>query len=215
MQSPPRHHLAWLSPDAPVQLTESAWTPVVRSWLQSRRPLVVRRRLAGEPEDDLALGLPLPNRLGRHRLALRAPPDALLCLEPPPSLEQAAAVLPEQPRRIVREVAGHIEACGARALVYGSVAWQWLTGEAYLRPGSDVDVLIVPGSRWEPDRCHAVLREMAAVREPHLDGELALGEGGFVAWRELLGDADDVLVKTATGVSLRQRAALLPVGTVA
>lgn len=214
MQSPPRHHLAWLAPDAPVNLLEPAWTPVVRSWLRRRRPLVVRRRQPGEPAGELVLGLPLPNRLGRQRLALRAPPDALLGLEPPPPLARAADVLPEQARRTVREIAARIEGCGARALVYGSVAWEWLTGEAYLRPGSDVDVLIVPDAHWRPDRGHAVLRDMAAVREPRLDGELALGDGAFVAWRELLGGAPDVLVKTAGGASLRQRTAL-PAGTLA
>ncbi|MCP1673416.1 phosphoribosyl-dephospho-CoA transferase [Natronocella acetinitrilica] len=214
MQSPPRHHLAWLVPDAQVHVVESAWTPIVRSWLQQRRPLIVRRRLPGEPAGELVLGLPLPNRLGRQRLALRAPPDALLRLEPPPPLALAADVLPEQARRIVREIADRIDDCGARALVYGSVAWQWLTGEAYLRSDSDVDVLIVPDALWHPGRGHAVLRDMAAVRKPRLDGELVLGDGAFVAWRELLGDSRDVLVKTAGGASLRQRAAL-PLGTLA
>jgi phosphoribosyl-dephospho-CoA transferase len=91
------------------------------------------------------------------------------------------------------------------ARVYGSAAWQAVTGAVYLREDSDLDLLLTPTTGEQLRLALEILGSMAGAR-PRLDGEIALPDGRAVAWREAASESATLLVKTLSDVSLVPRA---------
>jgi phosphoribosyl-dephospho-CoA transferase len=94
------------------------------------------------------------------------------------------------------------------ARVFGSLAWQWLTGLNYVAPGSDVDLT------WTVPRRHRIagfLDELAALdaRAPvRIDGEVLRADGAGANWRELHAGGE-IALKTANDVVLVTQHAFL------
>lgn len=195
-----RHDLVWLDPAAwpmrelPGEMREHAY-----GWIAAGHPAVVRRQDApsngvGEAA-TVALGIPLPQRLGRRRLALQAPADAVVRCGRFSSLTAAIPAAPQSWRERLAEIASLLEGCGADAFVYGSLGWQHLTGEVYLHPASDIDLLIAPGPDFDVDAALDAFRSMAGDVSPRLDGELVVAPDRAVAWRELSVSPREVLLR--------------------
>ena len=100
-----------------------------------------------------------------------------------------------------REAAG----AGLGLAVYGSVALAALTGQRYVRPESDIDLLLRPLGRAQ---LMAGLDLLAAhARQLPLDGEVVFPDGRAVAWKELRAAFDSapgtrVLAKSLERVAL-------------
>ena len=94
--------------------------------------------------------------------------------------------------------------------VFGSVAWQALTGISWLTPESDLDILWAPADLRELDTGAALLASWAAASGVPLDGELVFGERAVSVreWREARAGVR-LLVKTLHGVALCTRAELI------
>jgi phosphoribosyl-dephospho-CoA transferase len=206
----PRHRLVWLDPAAldALSLSDHADRDAVRDWLAAGHPAVVRRSEV-DTGHDVPLGIPLPTRLGRRRVALRARPNAILRTGAMPLLSETADAAPLGWRPFVHRVATALGACGAAVHVFGSLGWQALTGEAYLRLSSDIDILIQPAPGFDAGTVLGMLHELAGMTEPRLDGELVLDSDRAVSWRELLTDAEKLLVRSSAGVSLEDRESFL------
>jgi phosphoribosyl-dephospho-CoA transferase len=175
--------------------------PLVATWAERGWPLVVRRPLCGEA--GLALGLPLPPALGKRRLSFLVEPSAVLSIEPPPRLADTVPVAPAAWGPTLHRLL----ALDPETRTFGSLAWQHLTGLPYLSPTSDIDLL------WRLDgSAERLLAGLAAIDRDapmRLDGE-CIGPGGVaVQWRELAGDAPEIMVKSLRDVALVSRAALL------
>ena len=80
-----------------------------------------------------------------------------------------------------------------------------MTGETYLHAASDVDLLIEPHPGSDISAVLRVLSQAGASVEPRLDGEIVLAPGQAVAWRELLNQTPDVMVRRLDGVFLIPR----------
>ena len=87
---------------------------------------------------------------------------------------------------------------GVEARVFGSLAWQKLTGLDYLTACSDLDLLL-PLPRSDLTRLTAELAAIEAAAPMRLDGELVRADGAAVNWREIHAGVPDVLVKSASG----------------
>ncbi|QIB32979.1 malonate decarboxylase holo-[acyl-carrier-protein] synthase [Ancylobacter pratisalsi] len=206
-----RHDLVWLDPDAlPVLEVPGDMREHVDCWIHTGHPAVVRRddTLRGEVP-TVALGIPLPQRLGRRRLVLQAPLDAIVRRGRFPSIAAATSAAPESMREVLAETTLLLEACGAHARVYGSLGWQHLTGEIYLHPASDIDLLIEPDLRFDIDAALDVFRTMAMDASPRLDGELVVAPDRALAWRELLTSPGEVLLRGRDTLILVASAPLL------
>jgi phosphoribosyl-dephospho-CoA transferase len=197
-----RHDLAWLGPRwrqrllRPLPAQDEA---TVAGWVERGRPAVVCRRGEGAPAGSVALGLALPGP-GR-RVGLLVEAGAIVRRAGPLRLREAAASAPPAWRAPLAELDMALAAVGTSAGVYGSLAWQHLVGERYLRATSDVDLLLGllgPASPWAGLEVLAA-RDQGPVR---LDGELVLEGGRAMAWRELLLRPSRVLVKSVDGVAL-------------
>ena len=177
--------------------------PLVRAWAERGWPLIVRRASPDEADAGrVPLGLPLPPSAGKRRIALNAAADALATVRPLPALSDVLAAAPDAWRAPLRELDALGTRCGVQGRVFGSLAWQALTGERYLSDASDLDIVFPL-----PDAASlaALLDGLAALdaRAPmRIDGELLRDDGAGVNWRELHARLPEVAVKTAIAVEL-------------
>ncbi|MEK2601271.1 malonate decarboxylase holo-[acyl-carrier-protein] synthase [Burkholderia arboris] len=180
-----------------------AGDPLVRAWAERGWPLIVRRASPDEADAGrVPLGLPLPPAAGKRRIALNVAADALATVGPLPALADVLAAAPDAWHVPLRALDALGARCGVPGRVFGSLAWQALTGEPYLAASSDLDIVFpLPAA----ESLAALLDGLAAIdaRAPmRIDGELLRADGAGVNWRELHARLPDVAVKTAIGVEL-------------
>ncbi len=197
-----RHDLAWLRPrwrDSLLSPLAPGDEAAIADWADRGRPAVVCRRLAGAPAGAVTLGVALPGPGRRIGLLVRA--DAVARRAAPLRLREAAASAPQAWRGPLAALDAALWSVGITAAVFGSLAWQHLAGEPYLRATSDVDLLLElagPTSPWSV----VDLLQAHDGGAPRLDGELLLPGGRAVAWRELATRPARVLVKSIDAVAL-------------
>ncbi len=179
-------------------------------WQQRDWPAIVRRRDADAGYDEICLGIPLPPdpvsgvkvriSLRVHRSHLVRTTAPLLLRAMPRNLELAGLAAWPRPGASTAEVTLH---------VYGSFAMEALTGERYLTPASDIDLLFYPTSVPQLDAALALLSAHAHLP---LDGEIVFPDGCAVSWKEWLqasANRSRVLVKDQHMVRLQDSAQLL------
>lgn len=209
-----RHDLVDVAPEVWADATAALNLPdgasrIVGDWCRRGWPVIVRRRLAGDDAEAVPVAFQLPNAADRLRLALSVPPAAV-SRRPPLGLAEAAASAPVAWYGTIASLLALASSFGAPA-VFGGLLWQHVTGEAVLRPGSDLDLVWHP----EPDRRRDLLEALAGLDRGavRVDGEIVLDDGGGVSWRELQAAAEGrtshVAVKTTSGVALREARAIL------
>lgn len=208
----PRHTLVTVARKPWRRLVASrddlAGEPLLAGWADRGWPLIARRPCAGE-SDGLALGLPLPPSLGKRRVAVTIRPEDVVETRPPPLLDAAVSVAPEpwiEALELVKSLA--ISPTGP-ARVFGSLAWQWITGLAYLTSTSDLDLLLPLAATADIPAQTAGLAAIDAMAPMRIDGELLRPDGAAVNWRELHAGATEVMVKRIGGVAMVSRAQFL------
>ncbi|WP_448202468.1 malonate decarboxylase holo-[acyl-carrier-protein] synthase [Azospirillum sp. sgz302134] len=188
---------------SPLSVEERA---EVEDWRQRGLPLVVARRQPADGADDLRLGLATPDK---RRIGVHAATAAALDQTGPLPLADSVPSAPEAWRARLGAVVRLADIVGTQAHVFGSLAWQHLSGLSYVRAGSDVDLLFAP-RRWPVvEGLLAVLADLDGFHPPEgprLDGEILLPDGGAVAWRELAARPAKLLVKGPADVTLRNYA---------
>ena len=186
--------------------------PLVADWARLGRPVIVRRRTAGDCVDAAPAALPLPPNYGKRRLAFSFAAGAAVVALPPVLLRDAAPAAPPAWHPTVAALLDLGEATRISPRVFGALLWQHATGLPYLTARSDLDLLwSIADERSAASLVEGLLR-LDADSPVRLDGELELPDGAAVNWRELArsgaGLGDELLVKTMDGVEIRTRAAL-------
>lgn len=206
-----RHDLVWLTPagwSAALARAPAPQHAALLTWRDHDWPAVVRRQEPGVDDATVCLGIPLPRTFGvRQRLALTASRGAIARVQAPVALADALAVAP--PQWLAALVAMQRAFAAFDLRVVGSLAMETLTGQAYLRAESDIDVLLQPRTMLEL-HAGATLLEQHAGWLP-LDGEIVFPDGDAVAWKEWIAARRDrarVLVKSLRSVRLSEPADL-------
>jgi len=206
-----RHDLAYLRSGCACRCPAPGPVNALVKWIAAGLPLVVTRQDAPQA-DEVQLALTLPARLGRQRLACFVKRTAVLRVRPPLPLSGCLARLDAPTRAVLVRLDAAILASGAELGIYGSLAWEALSGESYRHAASDIDLICDIESRAQLRICLAALAA-AARHAVAIDGELRFPGGDAVAWRELLACCDQpgaqVLVKGTQAVALKRVAALL------
>lgn len=220
---PARHDLIWLTPAGWTQALaglDDAALALATRWRRGL-PGIVRRREPGLPADTVCFGLPLPPDPvdGRKlRLALSVDMDGIRHRRTPLALMEILhnAAGFEEVDRTTGWCAPFVALTDAMhdarldCSVFGSLAMQILTGDAYVTPGSDIDVLLRPKTAPQLDAGLALLARHAPMLP--LDGEIVFPSGHAVAWKEWAmpgGDANRVLTKHVDAVALMRRDTLM------
>ncbi|MBM7124106.1 malonate decarboxylase holo-[acyl-carrier-protein] synthase [Dyella flava] len=203
-----RHQLVRVLPAAWDALLASrddlANEPLLHDWARRGWPLIVRRPSPGDGE-GLPLGLPLPPSAGKRRISIQMRAEDIIASERLPTLADCFHTAPPAWHPSLRQLMALAKKDGVQARVFGSLAWQRLTGLVYLSPRSDLDIIwTLPGL----DVIHMFLADLAEI-ESHapmrLDGELVRADGAGVNWRELHAAAAELVLKTANDVILCTR----------
>jgi len=206
-----RHDLVWLTHRGWERVRAGAPRDALASldtWREAGWPAVVRRAESALAASEVAIGFAMPPRPGdggKLRLACRVELSDIgrrtSALPLVGALDAVPIAWREALARLEQEAAG----AGLGLAVYGSVALEALTGQHYLRPGSDIDLLLRPLSRAQ---LMAGLELLAAHAENlPLDGEVVFPDGRAVAWKELRAGFDSapgtrVLAKALERVAL-------------
>ena len=212
-----RHTFVYVARDAHAQVADTVGDPAFRklvaAWLADERPLIVRRQTRAFVPDTtpLAVGLALPPAEGKLRLALHVAPAAIDRLAPPPALSEVCAKLSLRWQRALVELSRRAADQGIAFRVFGSAAWQTVTGLQYLTDHSDIDLLWQPARRESLEAGIAILQACSDALGPPLDGEILFGIDAAVSWREWTqcAGSERVLVKSLRGASLCKREKLL------
>ncbi|MGH8728576.1 MAG: malonate decarboxylase holo-[acyl-carrier-protein] synthase [Burkholderiales bacterium] len=202
---PRRHDLVWL--DAMPSLSKAG--DAAAQWFARGLPVVVARRDGALRADELSLGIALPPAQRRQRIALTAPIATVRAIAPPLRLTQVMDSAPKRWRTPLCELAESGMAAGIEFRVYGSFAWQHLTGQRYVHAASDIDLLWSPEDRGQLERGLMLLPAWERDTGLETDGEIVLSDGAAIAWREVLNPQRRVLVKYPTSIALRDKNALL------
>ena len=212
--APPRHHLVWLDAATwlPYLLHDLApnQREAVQDWFLHGYPAVARRRLPDENSEGIPLGIPLPPGRGRLRIALRVDQRAVLTIQAPPRLQDVIGSAPRDWHAPLTRLAAETDTLGVTLQVYGSVLWQHLTGQSYVTPHSDIDLLFHANDARQLHALLTLLQTWQRETGRRADGELLLPGGRAVAWRELLGTSHELMVKTTTAIALVPRNDVLP-----
>jgi phosphoribosyl-dephospho-CoA transferase len=103
--------------------------------------------------------------------------------------------------------------CSARAGVFGSLAWEALSGENYRHAESDIDLIVDVETMAQFDAMLSALQQAAGQLSCRLDGEIRFPDGNAVAWREVAANRESpaaaVLVKGPQEVALQPLQSLL------
>jgi phosphoribosyl-dephospho-CoA transferase len=142
----------------------------------------------------------LPPSAGKQRIALQVYFADIASLAPLPSVSDVIGVAPHNWRASLRRLIQLAQHYHVRCGVFGSLAWQRLTGLGYLGPDSDLDLL------WSlPHRTHiteflARVAEIESHAPMRIDGEITREDGAGVNWRELHAGASELALKSWAGV---------------
>ncbi|MGE5652618.1 malonate decarboxylase holo-[acyl-carrier-protein] synthase [Noviherbaspirillum sp. UKPF54] len=191
MASLARHSLVWLEPEGWKEALDAAGDSCregLACWGARDWPAIVRRCDDDAAPDQVCLGVALPPDPvsgAKRRIALRARQELVKKSLAPLNLEHA---VPDMPGAWQPHLAALCEQAGAAGIgfrVYGSAAMQHLTGESYLTPSSDLDLLFLPTTSAQLAAGLALLSVHTGAVP--LDGEIVFPSGHAVAWKEWLG----------------------------
>lgn len=203
-----------------ITLESAAWEQVLadlepashvyrclRQWQARHWPLVISRQPGELNSGQLQVGIPLPTDWGRQRLSLIVPHAHSRAWGAFPPAHEAQTLLPLSLAQDWLALCQQLQAQGCAAQVYGSYGWELMTGQGYVREGSDLDLLLPVQSTAQADCLVEILdRASRIVGLPRLDGELLFGDEA-IAWREWQqwrrGASSKVMVKRTHGLSLQ------------
>lgn len=224
-----RHQLAWLDDEgwrhaAAAAGQDEALLEALGHWRTAALPWVVTRQSrgwAGRPDASdqdvasLAIGLPLPGRWARRRVAAVVPESGVAAVGHFPSARSVAPLVAAPRRAAWSWLCDALDALEVGARVHGSHGWQALTGLDHVTRHSDLDLHLEVDAPGLADEVAAVLATATGLAtdeetgRPWLDGELVFPDGAAVAWREWRiarepgpRQAREVLVKRLQGVAL-------------
>lgn len=180
-----RNQLVWLEALAWAQIENRAWDEqaqqILAHWRSNRLPLVVCRQHAQTPPNHVCVGLPAPWQWSRRRLALTVSRKLIANRGAFPSLLQVAQANHWGPA--AHDLSDALAVQGAQVYVYGSYAWQLLTGLAYVHADSDIDLSLHVSSLAA---AFEVAQQLETVQLPQrIDGEIVFPAGQAILWREL------------------------------
>jgi phosphoribosyl-dephospho-CoA transferase len=190
-----RHNLVFLSQAGWGAASHGRPEPeqtAMQRWHDNAWPAVVRRAEGGdggaadsEKMASLALSLPPdPVNGNKSRVGFRVATRHVLRVVAPVTLTHALPAAPGAWQADLRALDAAATSIGLRFHVFGSLAWQAITGWQYVGPRSDIDLLWYPSRRHELEAGLRLLSRHAAALP--LDGEIIFPDGSGVAWKEWL-----------------------------
>jgi malonate decarboxylase holo-[acyl-carrier-protein] synthase len=204
-----RHDLIWIGSGSWAAVlaarSDIAQHPLAVEWVYRGRPLIVRRTAQADDANCVPFGLPLPPAHGKSRICGALPTSSISTSAPPPRLAAALGCIPRSWRKTVDRLLD----LSPDVQIYGSLAWEHLTGLPYLSAASDLDLLWRHDDRETTERRLDEISKIDRDAPMRIDGEMISASGSGVQWRELVSKTSTVIAKHIDGASLVSRAVFL------
>lgn len=218
-----RHDLVWLTSRGWERVRAAAPREALDAldlWRDGGWPAVVRRAETDLAPNEVAIGFALPPRRaaegkggkggkgGKLRVGCRVELSDVGRRTRALPLVGALDAVPEQWHAGLAALEAEAAGAGIGLAVYGSVALEALTGQCYVTPNSDIDLLLRPLNRVQLMAGLALLSRHAATLP--LDGEVVFADGRAVAWKELLAAFDSAAGTRVLAKGLERIALVTP-----
>ena len=177
----------------------------VQQWIAEGKALVCPRQ---DPRlSALQLGLAFIDHGVKHRAFVQVRRADVLRATSPHALVDCLDLFGEKEASTLRHLAETLRAAGFPLYVFGSVAWEMITGVPYRTASSDLDLLCDVRTLQDVRFVTNTLAAADGALPFRIDGELRFPNEACVNWREAViarevGDEMEVLVKGETGVSM-------------
>lgn len=198
---------------------EVSATPGIEAWAKRGYPVIVRRPTMHELSSPHATGgvpaaICFPPRHDPRRIGFFVPASSIERVVAPPLLIEVMKAAPRTWWAAMDDIIRRSEALGLTPRLFGSLMWQYCTGQVYVTPRSDLDLLwrLSPGDEAKAFALGAILEDIESRYRIPLDGEIVFPENRAVNWREFSrasSPEDNILVKSEDGIGLVTRRALL------
>lgn len=192
-----RHDLVWLDP-------AGHYPDALSHWLNNGYPCVIPRQDMVESH-QLKVAWSLPrDKSATGRMAVTIDAWQVIRHQPPPPL-----IILSQLGIAIDSLIAEFQQLGIAVGVFGSFAWQYLTGEKYLHDGSDIDLLLPIKTARQLQRLPDLLQSLAEISQRRVDGEIGFPDGRAVAWREWFSASGELLVKSIDNIEIIGRNKLI------
>lgn len=182
-----RHDLAYLRPGCNLAFQCGALDPAlegrITAWIAAGYPMVLARQIRDSTQ--ILLGLTLPAKEGKRRIGCLVSPSDILRVTTALSIEFVLEAIPSSLNVPLGELARTLKECEIELGLFGSLAWEIITGEEYRNENSDVDVVCDVCSQEQLIKALAALQKASEVLPCGLDGEIRFPDGNAVSWKEL------------------------------
>lgn len=188
-----RHDLLRLAPQAEI-LDNDDDQKIIRDWLVAGHPVIVRR--PGTTTAGIHCGIPLPPEQGKKRIAFAVKRKEIKQKLELPLWNECLSLLPESRRKALSALPG------VNPEVFGSLAWQYLTGLHYLHENSDIDLLFRVRNQLELSR---LMEQLQTLKLDCCDIEIMLWDGQAFSWQEFRNASLAIMLKTDHSVFLQPK----------
>ncbi|AMP89002.1 malonate decarboxylase holo-[acyl-carrier-protein] synthase [Legionella pneumophila] len=194
-----RHTLCYLDKNTTTAILPSPeQIDLLQYWLKCDYPLIVTRQSENIPCGQIQLAIPyfIPARTQKLRASYVVDDSWVISTKALPSLQE---IFPS----LELDTSSKIQ-------VYGSYCWQHLTGEQYVQPSSDLDLLISYDNQTLLNLSALQKHLQKTLNIDCIDGEIRFPALGECSWAELLQiqSSDSILFKTTKKVILVKRESL-------
>ena len=211
-----RHDLVTLKPNAVLQsvvccTTDSA-AHYVKQWIAEERAFVCPRQ---NPQSEmLQLGVAFVANGVKHRAFVRVRYEDMLRVDNPHRLLDCMDLFSQTESLVLQQLDADLNDAGIIPYVFGSVAWEKISGKSYRTAKSDLDLLCDVETIND---VRFVATAFAAIEDTlpfRIDGELRFPNDDCANWREVLAALEhyeeiEILVKGEAGVRLSHLDSLL------
>lgn len=185
-----RHDLAYLTDSATLHFWDSTLPEPaqqkVYQLLSQNIPMTVCRQESSEG-GQVKLAINCLVEGCKYRVACLVDADDIELIIRPLSLH---TLLKERTHTftdtVINDFAEAVQQLGCEVYVYGSYAYEYLTKEAYVRPSSDLDLVLYPKDLTQISEILALIQHTQAQSQIRLDGEIQIHPDWHVSFNELL-----------------------------
>lgn len=196
-----RHSLVWPTALGWIKIKESTTDNlknIIDQWSSSNWPVVVRRQEFSNLDNEISVGIAVSENKIRIPFTLKISDiqENRTHLE----LDEVIKASPNAWKNHLIEMSKYAKLYNIKIGVYGSLAWQAITGEPYLNENSDIDLYFSPQNHFELKKILFLIKSYQHLLP--LDGEIQFPTNKAVSFKEFNQASDWVLIKQQNDVSL-------------
>ena len=198
-----RHWLVWLKPNS-VYSHKHEMSDLIKEWIKKDYPFVCAR-FDPAKLNTLNLGF-CPKQNGTDkplRVSLKTGFENIASCRPPLLLSEVIEALAEKNFVSLKVLLTNLHSADlSESRVFGSFAWQSITGKQYVNNNSDLDLILNINSIEDACLANDIISEWENRFEINIDCELKFPNGNCSSIKEFFSTSKQILVKNKDNVEI-------------